>query len=173
MQVQLLTNEAFVKSLLPIDQNLAGELLGPAMMEAQRIDLENVLGSCLLRALEGHEEAGDWTDYPAYEDLKDECQFYLAYRSIVRVIPMVSFKIANAGTVMSNDEHIVHASREERNALIADYEAKGDYFCYKLQRWTLDNAAQFPELDACACEAIRSNLRSMASCGIWLGGPRG
>ena len=45
--------------------------------------------------------------------------------------------------------------------------------CRDLQRWLLDNRAAFPELRGCDCDAIQANLRSAASCGLWLGGVRG
>ena len=53
------------------------------------------------------------------------------------------------------------------------YQGKADACCVTLQQWLLDNRDAFPELDDCSCRAIRANLRSAASCGIWLGGVRG
>lgn len=173
MEVQLLINEDFVKGLMPVSDNLAGEYLATAMFEAQEIGLKGIVGSSLLRALKGHETAGDWAEYPMYLLLKEQCQLYLAYRTIAEVLPKVSYKIANIGAVQTNDANVVNLSREAVDAEIERYTAKADFFCYELQRWLCRNMSQFPELGGCDCEEIRSNLRSMASCGIWLGGPRG
>lgn len=173
MTVQLIFNEKDVKDLSPISQNLAGEYLGPAMFEAQEIGLENILGSRLLDALKDHETAGDWEQYPAYADLRNKCRYYLIYQTIVNVIPKVSFKIANAGAVQTSDTNVQNLAPEKIDALTEEYQGKADYFCYKLQRWICANRAQFAELTTCQCEEIEENLRSMATCGIWLGGPRG
>lgn len=173
MEVQLLTNEEMVKGLMPVSQNLMGEYLATAMFEAQEIGLKRILGATLLNALKAHETAGDWEEYPAYADLKEQCQFYLAYKTIQEVLPKVSYKIANIGAVQTSDQNVQNLSREQIDAMIEDYSSKADAFCYELQKWLCNNLAQFPELDACECEAIRSNIYSAASCGIWLGGPRG
>lgn len=173
MEVQLLTNEEMVKGLLPVSQNLAGEYLAPAMFEAQELGLKGIVGSTLLAALKAHETAGDWDEYPAYKDLKERAQFYLAYKTIQEVLPKISYKICNAGAVRTADTNREHMSREQVDALIEDYSSKADAFCYELQKWLCANLAQFPEIPGCECEAIRSNLYSAASCGIWLGGPRG
>ena len=52
------------------------------------------------------------------------------------------------------------------------YQMKADYCKLELQQWLLDNSGLFPELKACDCERMKSNLYSAATCGLWLGGPR-
>lgn len=173
MDIQLITNEGFVKGLMPVSQNIAGEYLAAAMFEAQELGLKRIIGSTLLSALKTHETASDWADYPAYADLKERCQFYLAYKTIQAVLPRVAFKVCNAGAVQTSDQNVQNLSREQIDAMIEDYSSKADAFCYELQKWLCDNLAQFPEIPGCECEAIRANLYSAASCGIWLGGPRG
>lgn len=173
MEVQLLTNEDIIKGLMPVSQNLAGEYIKTAMFEAQEIGLESIIGSTLLAALKAHETASDWAQYPAYKELKERCQYYLTYKTILEVLPKVAFKICNAGAVQTSDQNVQNLSREQIDAMMEDYSSKADFFCYKLQLWLCDNMAQFPELDGCECAQIRANLYSAATCGIWLGGPRG
>lgn len=173
MEIQLIFNEKMVKDLLPVSANLAGEYIGAAMFEAQEIGLKQILGSRLLRALKQHEKAQDWADFPAYEDLKDECALYLVYQTIVELLPKVAYKIANIGVVETNDTNVTNVRKEDRDSLVDEYQAKADHFCYELQRWLLDNRAAFAELTDCQCNEIHGNLTSMASCGIWLGGARG
>lgn len=171
MEIQLITSEDFIKSLLPISQNLAGEYLATAMFEAQEIGLKSILGTKLLAKLKEYEPMT--TGVPAaYVTLKENCQLYLAYRAICELLPKVAFKIANAGVVSVSDDKVSNVSPEQINALINDYEAKSDYFALELQQYLADNLANYPELTANQASQIRSNLYSSASCGIWLGGPR-
>lgn len=162
-----------VKALLPIDKNVAGEYLSPAMFQAQEIGLKGILGSRLLAKLKEYEAAGTMSQHAAYQDLKEQCANYLIYQTIVEVIPMVSYKLANAGVVKAQDEKLVHATRDEVDSQIETYQAKADYFCYELQKWLLANHDSFAELRELEIQDIKSNLYSMSSCGIWLGGLRG
>ena len=108
-----------------------------------------------------------------YKELADRCQYFLAYTAIADVAMKASYKITNFGVAKSNDENLQVATMDEIVANQGYYQAKADAECYRLQTWLLRYRAEFPELDACACERIKSNLASAASCGIWLGGPRG
>lgn len=173
MTIQLLINEEMVKALLPIDKNVAGEYLSPAMFQAQEIGLKGILGSRLLAKLKEYEAAGTISQHSSYLELKEQCANYLIYQTIVEIIPMVSYKLANAGVIKSQDEKMVHASQAEVDAQIENYQGKADYFCYELQRWLLANHDSYPELTGCEINEIKSNLYSMSSCGIWLGGLRG
>lgn len=171
MNIQLIFNEADVKGLAPVIRNISGEFLSAAMFEAQEIGLKDILGSRLLRALKERETAHDWT--PTYEDLKEKCLPYLVYKTIVALIPKVSYKIANAGAYQTTDEKMSGMTKENIDTLIESYQANADYFCHELQLFICENQKQYPELDACHCAAIQANLRSAASCGLWLGGYRG
>ena len=173
MEVQLLTNEDMVKGLMPVSQNLAGDYLKTAMFEAQELGLKRIVGQTLLSTLKAHETASDWASFPVYAELKEQCQFYLAYKTIQEVLPKVAFKICNTGAVQTSDQNIQNLSREQIDAMIEDYSSKADSFAYELQLWLCGHLTDFPELDECECDAIRSNLYSAASCGIWLGGARG
>ena len=171
MKVQLLINEEFVKGILPISENIAGQYIGTAMFEAQEIGLRSILGDCLLTTLKGHAAAEDWEQFPDYAALRDKCLMYLAYRAVVELLPKVSYKIANMGAIRASDQNVQPMQKVDIDAMIEDYQGKADWFCDDLQRWLLANQASFPELDACACDQIRGNLASMASCGVWVGGP--
>ena len=167
----LLTSEDFVKSCTNISDNLSGKYLLGAIREAQEVALRGVLGSCLLDALKGRYKAGELAG--DYKELVDRCQYFLAYTAIVDVAMKASYKISNFGLSKSRDENLDVATMDEIVANQGYYQAKADARCYELQVWLLNNKDLFPELDACACERIKSNLTSAASCGIWLGGARG
>lgn len=172
MQVQFIFNEDDVKALAPISKNVAGEYLSAAMYEAQEIGLKGIIGGALLKALKDYETASVTPPLP-YEDLKEKCLPYLVYKTVVCLIPKVQYKIANLGAFTTADEKTSTVDKAGTDALIADYQANADFFCYELQRWLCANRNQFGELAGCVCDEIEANLRSAASCGIWLGGPRG
>lgn len=173
-QIQLLTSEAYVKGLLPLSDNVAGGYLAPSMFEAQEIGLRQILGAALLEACKTvAAKTSTTTEDEPYVALIAQCQNYLAYMTVKELLTKVAYKVGNIGAVRSNDEHVETIPSDKIDGLQDDYQAKADYFAAELQRWILNNADSFPELDACACRTMRANLTSSASCTVFLGGPRG
>lgn len=167
----LLTSEDFIKSVTNISDNLSGKYLQGAIREAQETALRDVLGSCLLDALKSRMAAKTLTGW--YKELVDRCQYFLAYTAIADVTMKATFKISNFGLNKSADENLQVATMDEVAANQGYYLAKADAECLRLQTWILQNRGEFPELDACTCERMNANLKSAATCGIWLGGARG
>ena len=85
----------------------------------------------------------------------------------------VSYKIGNFGVAKSNDENLQVVTQDEIAKMQYYYQSKADFCALELQGWLLENRTAFPELTDCVCKKIHSNLYSAASCGLWLGGPRG
>lgn len=169
----LLTSEVFVKSVSNISDNVAGKYILPSIREAQEIKLKSILGSCLLSALKTMVNNDTLGANPMYKELVDQCQYFLAYSAIVEILPRVSYKVGNFGVSKSTDENLQVATQDEIAKQEFFYQSKADYYALELQQWVLDNKSSFPELDECQCGKIRSNLYSAATCGLWLGGPRG
>lgn len=175
MAVALLTSEKFVKSVSNISDNLAGKYLLPSIREAQSIAFRGIVGDALynkLCQLVSDEETGE-PENVAYKDLLDKAQYFLAYSAIVEIVVKVSYKIGNLGTAKTQDDNVYTASDVEIGRQQEYYQSKADSCALDLQNWILDNAAAFPELTEGQCARISSNLYSSASCGIFLGGPRG
>lgn len=170
MDIVFLTNFELVESLAPLDSGLAGKYFRSALTEAQEIDLKNILGSSLLNALK-YRVLNKQVSGP-YHELLDKIQYYLAYATIVHLIFIVNLKIANAGVLKTGDENMAPSAWTEMTALRDYYQKRADFFCYELQLYILKNKSLFPELDSCACEKIKSNLKSAATTGLWLGGVR-
>ena len=171
----LLTSEAFVKSVSSISDNVAGKYIKPSIREAQEIALKSIVGSCLLDRLkvlvaDGRINQDAFSDYKA---LIDQAQYFLAYAAIVEVTTKVSYKVGNFGVAKSSDENLQNATQDEIVKLQYYYQSKADFCALELQQWIMDNRASFPELSASCCDRIRANLYSAATCGIWMGGPRG
>lgn len=170
-----LTNEKFIKGLCNIDENLAGKYLKSALQEAQEIDLREVLGDCLLESLKNKVAAAqeEEVEMPSiYQELLEECQYVLAYRTITSLCVVATYKIANVGTVTTSDDNVHNLSWSDLVAVKDYYMHKADAFTRKLQNFLLENKASFPELRECDCNRLKSHLKSAASSGLWLGGAR-
>lgn len=170
----LLSSEAFIKSVSSISDNLAGKYIRPSLLEAQEIDLKGILGPSLLAKLKSlvADKTISNSENAAYKTLLDECQYLLAYTTIVYITNRVSYKIGNFGVSKSQDENLQVATWDEIIKQQSFYQAKADSCCLALQTFILENRGDYPELTENVCSRISANLRSAASCGIFLGGTR-
>ena len=171
----LLSSEKFIKETTNVSENLSGKYLLPSLREAQEIGLRGILGDCLLAKLKElvKESQINLAENAAYKDLLDRCQYYLAYATIVEVVDRISYKVVNFGVAKSTDENLQVATQDEIAKQKYFYQAKADNYCLDLQNFLLNNRQAFPELKDCDCNRIKANLKSAASCGIFLGGARG
>lgn len=171
----LLSSEAFVKSVTSASDNLSGKYILPSLREAQEIGLKGILGDDLLSKLKSLIKAGTLDDESnaAYKTLVDHCQYYLAYMTIVEVTNKISYKIGNFGVTKTQDENLQVATQDEIAKMQYYYQSKADSCCLALQNYLLEHKSAYPELTECCCHKIESNLRSAATCGIFLGGARG
>ena len=175
MAESLLSSEAFVKSVTSASDNLSGKYILPSLREAQEIGLKGILGDTLLSKLKTLIKGGELDDPTniAYKSLVDHCQYYLAYKTIVQVTNKISYKIGNFGVTKTTDENLQVATQDEIAKMQYYYQSKADACCLDLQHFLLEHKSSYPELTECCCNKIESNLRSAATCGIFLGGARG
>ena len=186
----LFISEANVKALTAISDNVESKYLLPAIREAQEIYLREILGDALMAKLawcidnnafrgafsvaDYNEDFGEDTGgNPQYRKLLIKAQYYLAYRAVSELIPKVSYKIANMGVVKTSDDNVQNATYQEIILQRDYYISRADYYCLLLQNFLLANKGDYPELTQEKANEIHATLKSAASCGIWLGGPRG
>lgn len=167
----LLSSEKFIKEATSLSDNTASKYILPSLREAQENGLKSILGEALLTKLKNLYRSGSL--FGAYKTLVDECQYYLAYATLVEVALRVSYKLGNFGVTKSTDTNIQVASQDEIAKMQEYYQSKADARCIELQNFLLDHRNDYPELSENHCHKIQSNLYSAASCGIWLGGARG
>lgn len=172
----LLVSEDYIKTNSNLNDNVWGDYLLPAIREAEDMGLQSILGSCLYKEilrLVDENLIGE-TGNAKYKELLDEyIQEYLMYQVITDLVPIIGVKLANLGTVVSNDEHITNLTEAERNNIKQYYQYRADFYARRLQEFLLNNRELFPELKECDCDRIKANLNSAASTGIFLGGARG
>lgn len=172
----LLISEDFIKTHSALSDNYFGKYLTPSIVEAQDMGLQMVIGSCLynkLLSLVG-DESIKLPEYAAYKGLLDDyIQPYLLYRVLSQTIIYANVKLANIGTVITNDEHIVNLSQKDIDLITQDMRNKCAFYQRRLGNYLLDNKELFSELNECTCREIKANLTSAEKTGIWLGGPIG
>lgn len=171
----LLCSEDTVKTYTNLNDNTDGNYIAPAMYIAQNNDLEGIIGTRLLRKLQELIGTGEIEDNEEYQELLDDyITDFLAYATIVRLIPVVSFKIGNQGAVRTEDEKVVGMSFNEVFSLKDYYQNQADYLAFRLQTFLIANYSKYPELsDYKSVADMRTNLYSASTCSIWLGGERG
>ena len=168
----LLTSEEDIKTYTSLNDNTAGEYIQPAMYMAQKSDLEACIGTKLVRKLQelvGTNQIEE-LEFENYKELLDDyVADFLAYATIVRLIPVVSFKIGNAGVVRTD----VNMAYGEVFNLKEYYQNQADYLMYRMQKYLIANYNKFPELTGHrTIDELRANLYSAASVPIFLGGKR-
>lgn len=172
----LLTSEDIIKTYTNLNDNTSGEYIQPAMYMAQKNDLEGVLGTPLVRKLQElvATDMIEEAEYEKYKELLDDyITDFLAYATIVRIIPIVSFKIGNAGVIRTDEEKVVGMAFDEVFSLSDYYQNQADYLMYRMQKFLIANYNKYPELSKYKSVAdIQANLYSAANVGIFLGGIR-
>lgn len=170
-----ITSESYIKNSTPIFDGIAGKYMESAIREAQEISVKNVIGSRLLARLKELGLAGTLTSdgNELYKELIDRLQPVMAWLVCAKLTRITSAKVTNKGVVRTSDERVDNMTFDEVIKVENSYQAKADFYTFEVQKFLLHNRASFPELTECDCAAIRANLRSSASCGLWLGGVRG
>lgn len=172
----LLVSEDYIKTYSNLNDNVWGDYLLPSIREAQDMGLQTILGECLYNRILNLVDSGDIAEnenawYKALLD--DYIQDYLMYQVLTDLVPIIGVKLANLGTVISNDEHVQNLTETERSNIKHYYEIRADFRARRMQEFLLNNRGEFAELKDCDCDRLKANLNSAASLGLWVGGFRG
>lgn len=165
----LLISESQLKNNSVIDYNLSGRFLLDAVKVAQDIELESIIGECLLDRLKTMVADNEFED--GYKELlEDYIQPFLIYRATAETIIPTAYKVGNNfGVMRSNDENASNASNAEVNLVRRHYIYLSNVYKRRLQKFLCKNKSKYPETKDCCS----GNLYSTESTGIWLGGYRG
>lgn len=170
----LLTNENYVRGITNIDNNIQSKFLLSAIRESQEINLQEIIGTPMLKKLKDLIFTGQISDdnNVVYKSLLDECQLFLAYSTIVKLCLITSVKISNGGLQQNSDENLTVLNVNDTFTLQEHYQQKADFFAKRLQGYILDNKDDLPEISEQTCNGIRATLHSAASTNVFLGGAR-
>ena len=167
----LLLSESTIKARTPLEDNVSGKIILPAIRFAQEQGLREIIGSNLLDKLKDLVEAG--TIEGDYRDLLQRCQDYLCYKALTEICTLTAVKISGAGLQQVSDERMNPISISDSYSVQSWYQNKADYCARLLQNYLVKNYTKFPELSTGQYLDIRSNLYSSATSGLFLGGRRG
>ena len=171
MKKVLIISENYLRSNFMISDNVQTKFIIPAIETAQEIGFQTIVGSCLYKRLLEGIANNDLNDNEI--ELLNIAKRYIGLRSIAELCTLTTFKINNIGLNSTRDENVETFDVEDTMYVRNHYINQADFYAKRLQEYLLRNSDAFPELDCCDCHNIRKNLYSAASCGIWLGGPRG
>lgn len=171
----LLSSEKLVKDIAQINDNIASDYILVSLREAQNVKLRRIMGGSLTKKLQTLIQSGEIEkeENVFYKELVDQCQYYLAYATVVELTHRTSFKITNFGVARTSDENLQPLPFDEVVKVREYYQTKVDFYAMELQKYIRKNRKHFPDLSADDWSTINHNLKSAASCGIFLGGPRG
>ena len=170
-----LTSEAFIKANSTINDNVDGKYIQSAMREAQEINLQAIVGTRLLRKLQQlvRNNTINESGNTIYKECVDQCQYFLLYHSVAKLVMITGVHISNFGPNNPTDENMSSLYMNDLAQCEQYWVNKADHYALMLQNWLLDNYTSLPELSAQKVSQLRSNLYSAASCGLNLGGARG
>jgi len=175
----LLISEKTLKERSSLSDNLWPKYLFPSILEAQEIGLQSIIGECLYNKILEIVDSGttDAIENVKYKELLDNyIQDYLVYQVLKEIVPTLNVKMANIGTVQTNDERIVNLTQEEASLLKHTFQNKANWYRRRLQNFLKTNYSSYPELEECNCSCsytIKPNLNTLESYGIQLNGEYG
>lgn len=173
----LLTSEAYIRSQTPLDDNITGKLLLPAIKLAMDIELTEALGENLVDSLKMmvYDETINESGNTMYLTLLDDyVQPFLCYQALGNIVFLGGTKTANIGTVETTDTNIVNTVRADRELVKEGYLHFARHYLKRMQAWVKANRDAFPELEECHnCDGkMASHLNSASNTPLWLGGFR-
>lgn len=167
----LLISENYLRSAFMISDNVQSKFILPAIKDAQETHYQTIVGSCLYNRLLDGVENNDLTE--AERNLLNISKRYIGLMAIAELCTITTFKINNIGLNSTSDENVKTFDVKDTMFVRDHYINQADFYALIIQKYLLANRTDFPSLTCCACDKIKQNLYSAASCGVFLGGVRG
>ena len=169
-----LTNIDNIKNLTALSDNTNGKVLQLALREAQEIDLQEIIGTCLLEKLKELIVDGEVSlpENAIYKNLLNIIQYFLSYDVVSKVAVPLAIKFDNIGVVQATDTNINPLNIDDIYNVAEYYGKRADYYTGRIQAYLRKHR---DELEVCCgdCSDIKAVLDSSANTSLWLGGYRG
>lgn len=158
-----LIGETDLKQYTAINDNVDACYINPAIMKAQDIGLQPLIGTALYKRLlqmvndgtiaaEGNEH---------YKELLDVYVTpYLRERTAVELVWNLFAKLRNAGVVTSNDQQTQQMSIGDCEYLRKKYDYDATFYANRMSDYLRANCSNFPEYTACACDQLPANKKA-------------
>lgn len=164
MEKILLISENTLKQLSPLSANLDGVYLYPSICLAQDLDLTNIIGPALVTKLCDLVSTGKIDDYSDYKYLLDSyVTNYLVWAVTANIVPLINYKLANAGTSTNVDTQRNTLDYNYSKNLKEQYDNYANAYATKMKNYLCHNSAKYPEYHQYVnCEGAEEPQR----CGI-------
>ena len=147
-----LVSTSSLKDYSIINSNVADELLSNAILEAQEVDLQQILGSKLYKKIIELVKTNTIDTETDYKYLLDEyCIKVIIYAATSRSAVYAHYKIMNKGTQVQNSDNSNPVSIAELEYLRDEIKNTLEFFEKRLQDFLITNKDLYPEFEYCSC----------------------
>ena len=166
----LLISEEYLKQRSLVNDNVDASYIAPAIIDAQEIYLQQIIGTKFLRKLYQLVEDNDMDNAPAYKELLEQyIQPYLVYKTQSQLLLAVYAKIRNQGVVNYVDTNTTQMTLADINYLKSDFDGKASFEADRMTRYIIAHATDYPEWGHCDdCSDMHSNPTNTYKCPITL-----
>lgn len=137
-----------LKDFTPVNDNVDDSLLHNAILEAQEINLQELLGTKLYKKILSLVK-NDEINLPAnakYKELLDEhITKVVLYAALYRAIPYIHYKVVNKGITTQFSTESSTTTINEMEFLMDKVKNDMEFFANRLSRFLLANTQVYPE----------------------------
>lgn len=157
MSKVILSSEKTLKEMTILPENLNGQVIQQAIIEAQEIYLQELISTKLLDKLCNlvAEETISLPENAKYKELLDKyIQPFICYRALTEIQYPLLLQNRNLGNVKTTDTNVNSANIDEVDKLINFYRNKASFYANRLTKYLCKNHTKFPEYEHCDCEGF-------------------
>ena len=161
----LFISETKLKQFTALDFNVRIEQLVPAIIQAQDIYLQPVLGTKFFKGLKTRIAAGTRT-----QEERDLCDDYIAPMilnfALYQALPFIKYRLVQKGVVSPESETSPSASFEELRFLQARVKDTAEFYQQRLVEFFYDNPNSFPEYQDPGIDGMLPNKQTSYKTGL-------
>lgn len=151
METVYFISEKELRSKTLINENVDAAYLNNAIITAQEVDLQQIIGTSLFNSLIAQIKAGQMKG-PEYEKLMDQyISPYLINDVMAAITLPLHYKLRNSGVVTNNDTHYQSATLNEVTYVEQHYINLATFHANRMKEYIIKNKEVFDEID-CTCE---------------------
>lgn len=164
-----------LKSYTTINYDVEDKLLENSIYDAQKIDIQAILGTRLYKALETKIISGSISGETYYKELLDDYIFEALLKSAqMRALLFVYAKIRNKGIMEQNSDNSNPVDITILNKMRDEIQNDFEYFSNKLKLYLIEyQDSRFPEYKNYNPDSLdyyeRPNKQDSYFCGVYLG----
>lgn len=143
-----LISEQTLKDTTVLNENVDPKLIAPAILEAQDIQIQQILGSTLFAKVISLIPSGtiSTAPYVNYKTLLDNyIQPALKYYVLGELIFPMTFKLMNKSVATRGSENATSIGKDEISMNVDYYSNKAEYYATRMINYLRDNQSLFPE----------------------------